>query len=130
VAYHDKANVIHIKGFQTRHDQHRIPAYNAIMQQLKDRGIAVTNQVLDIKASEAYKAAITNKWKCTYQLLDLQIYKSAGRIPAKATQHLKAHLGTRLAFLIENEKRETRRQRHVEPKPTAFPGTAINRTSM
>ena len=59
VAYHDKANVILIKGFQTRHDQHRILAYNAIMQRLKDPGIMVTNQVLDNKASEAYKAAIT-----------------------------------------------------------------------
>jgi hypothetical protein len=37
-------------------------------------------------------------------LLDLQIYKLVGRIPAKATKHLKANLGTRLAFLIENEK--------------------------
>ena len=67
VAYHDKANVILIKGFQSRHDKHRIPAYNAIMQCLKDPGITVTNQVLDTKASEAYKAAIMNKWNCTYQ---------------------------------------------------------------
>ena len=64
------------------------------------------------------------------RLLDLQIYKLAGSIPTKATKHLKAHLGTGLAFLIENKKRETRRQRYVEPKPTASHKTAINRTSM
>ena len=63
VAYHNKANVILIKGFQTRHDRHRIPAYNAIMQRFKDRGIAVTNQVLDNEASVAYKAKITGRWK-------------------------------------------------------------------
>ncbi len=34
----------------------------------------------------------------------------AGRIPAKATKHLKSHLVTR--FLIENKKRETRRLRY------------------
>ena len=62
VAYHDKANVILIKGFQTSHNRHRIPAYNAIMQRLKDWGIKVTNQVLDNEASEAYKTAITDKW--------------------------------------------------------------------
>ena len=69
VAYHVKANVMLIKGFQTRHDQHRIPAYNAIMQRLKNHGVTVANQVLYNKASEAYKAAITNKWNCTYQLV-------------------------------------------------------------
>jgi hypothetical protein len=42
-------------------------------------------------------------------MVDLQIYKSAGMIPAKATQHLKAHLGTR--FLIENKKREKRNKK-------------------
>ena len=68
-AYHDKANVILIKGIQTRHNQLCIPAYNAIMQRLKDCGIAVTNQVLGNESSEAYKAAIANKWNCTYQLV-------------------------------------------------------------
>ena len=52
VEYHNKANVILINGFHTRHDRHHIPAYNDIMQRLKDRGIAVTNQVLDNEASE------------------------------------------------------------------------------
>ena len=73
-AYHDKANVILIKGFQTRHNRHRIPAYNAIMQRLKDRGITIRNQVLDNEASDAYKAAITNKWNCTYQLVPLDMH--------------------------------------------------------
>jgi hypothetical protein len=74
VAYHNNANVILIKGFQTRHDQHCIPSYNAIMQRLKDRGIAVTNQVLDNEASAAYKAKITGRWKCTYQLVPLDMH--------------------------------------------------------
>ena len=38
------------------------------------------------------------------------IYLLVGRIPAKATKHLKSHLVTR--FLIGNEKRETRMARH------------------
>ena len=69
VEYHDKSNEILIKGIQTRHDRHRIPAYNAIMQQLKDHGIAVTDQVLKNEASSAYTSAITDKWECTYQLV-------------------------------------------------------------
>jgi hypothetical protein len=45
-------------------------------------------------------------------LLDLQVstYLLAGRIPAKATKHLKSHLVTR--FLIGNKKRETGRSRY------------------
>ena len=74
VAYHDKANVILIEGFQSRHNRHRIPAYNAIMQRLKDRGIKVTNQVLDDEASEAYKIAITYKWDCVYQLVPMDMH--------------------------------------------------------
>ena len=74
VAYHNKANMILIKEFQTRHNQHCIPAYNAIMQRLKDRGIAVTNQVLYNEASAAYKAEITSRWKCTYQLVLLDMH--------------------------------------------------------
>ena len=62
-AYHNNSNMILIKGFQTRHKQHRIKAYNAIMQRLKGHGIAVTNQVLDNEASAAYKAKITGRWK-------------------------------------------------------------------
>ena len=42
-------------------------------------------------------------WWCLC-LLDLQIYKSAGRSPAKAMQHLKAYLGTRF---LTNREQET-----------------------
>ncbi len=61
-------------------------------------------------------------------MLDLQVsmYRLAGRIPAKATKHLKSHLVTR--FLIGNKKRETRMSRYQEPTPTAFPETVINRS--
>jgi len=89
VAYHDKANMILIKGFQTRHNQHRIPAYNAIMQQLKDRGIAVTNHVLDNQARKAYKAEIIDTWKCTYQLVPLDMQQQ--NIAERAICTFKAH---------------------------------------
>ena len=44
-------------------------------------------------------------------MLDLQVgkYLLAGRIPAKATKHLKSHLVTR--YQIGNKKREMRRLR-------------------
>jgi hypothetical protein len=100
VAYHDKANAILIKGFQTRHEQHRILAYNAIMQRLTDHGITVTNQVLDTKASEAYIAAITNKWNCTYQLVPPDMHRCSMAELAIGT--FKAHFLSILAGVDPN----------------------------
>ena len=70
------------------------------MQRLKDRGIAVTNQVLDNEASEAYEGAITDKWNCTYQLVppDMHRHNTAER----AIQNFKAHFLSILAGVNPN----------------------------
>ena len=89
VAYHNKSNVILIKGSQTRHDRPRIPPYNTIIQQLQDRGNTVTNKVLDNEASAAYKAKIKGKWRCTYQLVSPYMYPQ--NTAEQAIQNFKAH---------------------------------------
>ena len=70
-------------------------AYNIIMQCLKDRGIAVTTQVLENEASAAYKAAITDRWKCKFQLVppDMHCQNAAEH----AIRTFKAHFLTILA---------------------------------
>jgi hypothetical protein len=70
------------------------------MQRLKDRGIAVTNQVLDNEASEAYKTAITNKWNCTYQLVSPDIHQR--NTAEHAVQIFKAHFLSILAGVDPN----------------------------
>ena len=67
LAYHDAVNVILVQPFKSKADQHRIPAYNAIMKRLKARGTKVDAQVLDNEASAAYIKTITEVWKCAHQ---------------------------------------------------------------
>ena len=62
VAYHCDANVILVCPFKTRKDRHRLEAYAAIVESLKQRGHNVDLQVLDNEASAAYKKEITETW--------------------------------------------------------------------
>ena len=48
LAYHADCNVILVKAFESRHDRHRIAAYDRIMQRLKLGGHSVDLKVLDI----------------------------------------------------------------------------------
>ena len=59
------------------------------MQRLNYHGIAVTNQVLDNEASVAYKAKITGRWKCTYQLVPPYMHRQ--NTAEQAIQNFKAH---------------------------------------
>ena len=69
IAYHEDGNLILQQPFKSKKDVHRIAAYNAIMTRLAARGFLVDLQILDNKASAAYKHAITFKWKATFQLV-------------------------------------------------------------
>jgi len=62
-------NLILQQAFKNKKDAHRIAAYNAIMTRLEAQGLSVDLQILDNKASAAYKHAITFKWKATFQLV-------------------------------------------------------------
>ena len=63
IAYHKDSNFILQQAFKNKKDAHRIAAYNAIMTRLAAQGLSVDLQILDNKASAAYKHAITFKWK-------------------------------------------------------------------
>eukprot|EP00956_Cyclotella_meneghiniana_P023402 scaffold45578_cov41-Cyclotella_meneghiniana.AAC.1 len=95
LAYHCDTNAILIEPFQTRHDRHRIPAYNRLMERLKARGHTVDHQVLDNEASADYRRAITEDWKCTYQLVPPDVHRR--NIAERAIQTFKAHFLSILA---------------------------------
>ena len=69
VAYHCDTNVILACPFKTRKDRHRLKAYAAIMESLRQRGHDVDLQVLENKASAAYKKEITKTWGAKFQLV-------------------------------------------------------------
>ena len=79
VAYHS-SNLILVAPFKTRKDQHRIAAYNSIMQRLKNRDLTTDLQILDNEASQNEKDTIKYKWYVDFQLVPPGIHRrnSAG----------------------------------------------------
>jgi hypothetical protein len=69
IASHVNGNLILQQAFKSKSDRHRIAAYNTIMTHLAGRGLSINLQILDNKASSAYKEAITFKWNTTFQLI-------------------------------------------------------------
>jgi hypothetical protein len=69
IAFHTNGNLILQQAFKSKSDRHCIAAYNIIMTHLAARGLSVDLQILDNKASFAYKEAITFKWNTTLQLV-------------------------------------------------------------
>ena len=55
VAYHTASNVILVQPFVSRKDKHRIAAYNAIMERLTLKGLAVDLQILETKQASSSK---------------------------------------------------------------------------
>ena len=95
VAFHQDANAILVQPFQSKHDHHRIPAYNTIMTRIKAAGLRVTRHVLDNEASSAYRNAITTTWNCTYQLVPPDMHRR--NAAERAIRTFKAHFLTILA---------------------------------
>jgi hypothetical protein len=65
IAFHADGNLILQQTFKTKSDCHCNAAYNTIMTCLVARGLSADLQILDNKASSAYKEAITFKWNAT-----------------------------------------------------------------
>ena len=61
IAYHKEGNLILQQAFKSKKDVHWIAAYNAIMTRLAAKGLNVDLQIMDNKASAAYKQVITEK---------------------------------------------------------------------
>jgi hypothetical protein len=77
IAFHTDGNLILQQAFnKTKSDCHHIAVYNAIMTCLAAQGLSVDLQILDKKASSAYKEAITFKWNATFQLVPHDMHHS------------------------------------------------------
>jgi hypothetical protein len=75
IVFHTNSNLILQQAFKIKSDHHRIAAYNAIMTCLAARGLSIDLQILDNKASSAYKEAITFKSNATFQLVPLDMHR-------------------------------------------------------
>jgi hypothetical protein len=74
IVFHTKGNLILQQAFKFKSDCQCIAAYNTIMTCLAARGHSIDLQILDNKASSAYKEAITFKWNATFQLVSLDMH--------------------------------------------------------
>jgi hypothetical protein len=75
IAFYANGSLILQQAFKSKSDRHRIAAYNTIMIHLMARGLSVDLQILDNKASSAYKEAITYKWNATFQLIPQDMHR-------------------------------------------------------
>lgn len=75
LAYHCNSNVILVEPFKSKSDAHRIAAYNAIMERLRQQGLSIDLQVLDNEASQKYRQVIKEKWKCKFQLVPPDVHR-------------------------------------------------------
>ncbi len=66
IAFQADSNLILQKAFKSKSDHYCIAAYNTIMTNLVARGLTIDLQILDNKASSAYKEAITFKCNATF----------------------------------------------------------------
>ena len=89
IAYHCNSNAILAQPFKTRADKHRMVAYNSIMQRLENKGMLVDLQILDSKASKAYKHTITSDWNIKFQLVPSHIHRR--NAAEQAIRTFKAH---------------------------------------
>ena len=74
VALHRPSNAIIIQAFQSKQDNHRIAAYQAIYARLKARHMAPTTHILDNEVSAAFQRVITSN-NCTFQLVPPHVHR-------------------------------------------------------
>ena len=74
IVYHCDSSSIITAPFKSFADKHRLLAYGAIMQHIKDRNILVDLQILDNKSSTEYKGIIKDEWGVGYQLVPPNIH--------------------------------------------------------
>ena len=75
IAYHYDSNSAIASTFKSRTNKHRILAYGATVQHIKDRNILVDLQILDNKESTKYKRIINPWWGVKCQLLPPRIHQ-------------------------------------------------------
>jgi hypothetical protein len=94
IAFHANGNLILQQAFKSKSNRHRIAAYNTIMMHLAAWELSIDLQILDNKASAAYKEAITFKWNTTVQLVppDMHCHNWAERTICTFKDHFLAIL--------------------------------------
>jgi hypothetical protein len=99
VGYHS-SNVILVKSFKTQKDTHRLMVYDAMMQRLKDRGLAVDLQILNNECSKEYGQRMTEKWGIEFQLVPPEMH--CQNAAERAIRSFKAHFLAILAGVASN----------------------------
>ncbi len=94
IAYHAGGNLILQQPFKTKSDAHRLAAYNTITTHLAAKGLSVDLQIMDNKASDAFKQAITFAWHAKFQLVPPDIHPRN-----RAKQAIRSEL-SRFIFLL------------------------------
>jgi hypothetical protein len=74
VALHSESNAILVRPFQSKHDSHRIAAYNDLYSRLVTHHATPDVHILDNEASKAFLQAITNNG-CKYQLVPPHVHR-------------------------------------------------------
>ena len=74
VALHSESNAILVRPFQSKHDSHRIAAYNAMYSRLAALHATPDVHILDNEASAAFRKAITDNG-CKYQLVPPHVHR-------------------------------------------------------
>ena len=74
VALHSESNAILVRAFKTKHDTHRIAAYNDLYSRLAAQHATPDIHILDNEASAAFLTAIT-KHGCKYQLVPPHVHR-------------------------------------------------------
>ena len=74
VGLHTASNAILVRPFASKHDSHRIPAYNDMFARLNAVGAAPTIHVMDNEASLAFQRAIATN-KCKLQLVPPHVHR-------------------------------------------------------
>jgi hypothetical protein len=74
VGLHSESNAILVRTFQSKHDSHRITAYNEMYARLATQHVTPDVHILDNEASKAFLNAITTNG-CKYQLVPPHVHR-------------------------------------------------------
>jgi hypothetical protein len=74
VALHSESNAILVQPFKSKHDSHRITAYNELYSRLTNQHATPDVHILDNEASRAFLHAITANG-CKYQLVPPHVHR-------------------------------------------------------
>ena len=89
IVYHYDSNTILQASFHSRSKNDCIPAFNSIMERLRQRGHKVYHHIMDIEFSADFKQVITEHWKATVQLFPPDMHRR--KISERTICTFKAH---------------------------------------